>query len=96
MNHSVPTSDERHTGPDDPPATPAKPANDEEKRRRAEDELERRLREILESESYARAVRHWQNKRSGELSDRLEYRGASNRQIILSRCCEATCADEWL
>ncbi|KAI5822736.1 Pkinase-domain-containing protein [Schizophyllum commune Tattone D] len=77
---SVPTSDERHTGPDDPPATPAKPANDEEKRRRAEDELERRLREILESESYARAVRHWQNKRSGELSDRLEYRGAANRK----------------
>ncbi|KAL1742733.1 hypothetical protein HDZ31DRAFT_83937 [Schizophyllum fasciatum] len=37
-------------------------------RRRAEDELERRLREILESESYARAVRHWQNKRSAPAS----------------------------
>ncbi|KAL1685465.1 hypothetical protein GGG16DRAFT_129398 [Schizophyllum commune] len=37
-------------------------------RRRAEDELERRLREILESESYARAVRNWQNKRSAPAS----------------------------
>ncbi|TRM66776.1 hypothetical protein BD626DRAFT_565862 [Schizophyllum amplum] len=73
------TSEERHTGPDDPPATPAKSSTEDDKRRRAEDELERRLREILESEAYARAVRLWANKRSGKRDVAL---GLSSSSLI--------------